>query len=149
MSENYLSSNIRKLKSTCSEGNIYSILLDIESSDSAISTSRAIHESSSEVQSFDSNRESESEELKPPQTQPLTEEKLSISTIDTRYISYYQEKQALHKLFSAHCREYFNDICALVQDKFILDNSISSLKVSNQPIQHDRGSRSDYIQKLR
>ena len=149
MSGNLFLDEHKLIKTVRSAGIISKMLLDKESSESAISTSRAIHESSSEIQPFDTIRLSESDELNPPDTQPYTGHILSKSHLDTRYISYYQAKKALHMLFSSHCHHYFDEICQLLQEKIHLENSISSLELHSQAVKFYTGDKAEYIQKLR
>ena len=137
----------RKLITASSEGNIYTTLFKKESSESGNSTSKVLHESSSEIADFFSNRHSESFDATLPDAEIFSNKKSKVS-LDKKFIIYSQEKHSVLKLFSGLCIDYIQDISPLVQEKLQLDSKISELETTHISLGHVTGNREELLQKL-
>jgi hypothetical protein len=143
----YLHTKQRKLKTTSSEGNIYTTLLKKESSESGNSTSKVLHESSSEIVDFYSNRQSDSFDNTLLDAEIYSNKKSKVS-LDKKFTIYSQEKHGVHKLFSGFCRDYIEDISPLIQEKLHLDSTISELETTHSSLGHVTGNKEELLQKL-
>lgn len=144
---NYLHIDQRKLKKQSSEGKIYTTLLKRETSESGNSTSKVLHESSSEIVDFYSNRQSDSFDITLQDAEIYSDKKSKVS-LDKKFITYSQEKHAVLKLFSGFCHDYIQEIPPLIQEKLQLDSTISELETTHSLLEQVTGNKEELLQKL-